>query len=324
MSGLNEKLDAYELVAYLKRLRLPTTDPGSYIPNLATLALLQQQHLLFIPFENTTQHYNTDEPPLVCLDKDALINGRLLRTGRGGYCMQNNTLFALLLRALGFQVTTVGSRVRDPDGDYGGWTHMVLLVKPVDQDRQYHIDVGFGFKGPIEPMLLEEGIIKRHTYDRTAISEERQLRYDEAGRIWIYSFQVVGDSENFNEHQWTEIYAFCEVPFTSKDYEVMNHYIGHSSEPFFRREVVAVRFQLSLVGSGSTEANVKGPVAQIRVVKTLQNRSFKTRLDGKIIKQITICNEADRVKILRNEFGIEITEEEAQSIVGRIGELVQT
>lgn len=76
---------------------------------------------------------------------------RKWQAGRGGYCMENNCFFGTILRSIGFDVYSVGARVKSPDG-YGGWSHMVNLV--TIHPRIYHVDIGFGGGGPTHPLPL--------------------------------------------------------------------------------------------------------------------------------------------------------------------------
>lgn len=93
---------------------------------LGLLTSLQRQHLAFIPFENLSVHYSsTDDHDAVTLDPEKVYT-KIVTRQRGGYCMENNLLFGILLRTLGFTVYSVGGRVSHdvmnvPDGGYGGW-----------------------------------------------------------------------------------------------------------------------------------------------------------------------------------------------------------
>jgi arylamine N-acetyltransferase len=110
--------DQYLIEAYRERLHLsPST---SLTPTLATLRLLTERHLQYIPFENLSMHFDpktsadrnasdtdTDfdtEPPVV-LSQDILIDKILIRR-RGGCCLELNGLFRMLLDALGYPTTT--------------------------------------------------------------------------------------------------------------------------------------------------------------------------------------------------------------------------
>ncbi|ERF68424.1 hypothetical protein EPUS_03742 [Endocarpon pusillum Z07020] len=102
----------------------------------------------------------------------------------GGYCMENNTFMATVLRSLGYVLYTAGARVgnvlddgyKGPQG-YGGWNHMLNVVTVHDQ--KYLVDVGFGSSGAVKPIHLKDGEIvqsvpparQRLVYAHCAIDE---------------------------------------------------------------------------------------------------------------------------------------------------------
>jgi N-hydroxyarylamine O-acetyltransferase len=95
----------FDLPAYLKRIgydAVPAHD-------LSTLEALHVKHLDRIPFENIDVFLGRPGG----IDLDALQT-KIVRRGRGGYCFEQNTLFAAALRALGFRIHTLEARVRPP------------------------------------------------------------------------------------------------------------------------------------------------------------------------------------------------------------------
>ena len=92
---------------------------------LGALTRLQRKQLASIPFGNLALHYSPHHT--ISLDPEALFT-KLVERRLGGYCMENNTFFAIILRSLGFTLYTTGARVADavddPTGDpggFGGW-----------------------------------------------------------------------------------------------------------------------------------------------------------------------------------------------------------
>jgi arylamine N-acetyltransferase len=127
-----------QLKAFFNHISLPTSErifdiasPAlSSAERLQYLTLLQKLTLVTVPFENLSIHYSKSHA--VDLDKDVLwekvvgrsINGgagrRKRSGGRGGYCMENNRFFGVVLYSLGFDVYAAGARVKSPEG-FGGW-----------------------------------------------------------------------------------------------------------------------------------------------------------------------------------------------------------
>ena len=106
------------------------------------------------------------------------IERKFIDEGRGGYCFEHNTLFAAVLRDLGFAPVALLGRVRRGPPERWARTHMVLRV-PVD-GHDWLADVGFGGVGLLEPILLREG----------PVAEQAGLAYTlrrEPG-LWVLSF----------------------------------------------------------------------------------------------------------------------------------------
>ena len=89
-------LSQEELQQYFDRLAIPEEQRIYKVSNLSSdeqmnyLRLLIKHHLVRIPFENLTQHYSwhrvVDVSPLHVFRK--VMN----QSGRGGYCMEANSL----------------------------------------------------------------------------------------------------------------------------------------------------------------------------------------------------------------------------------------
>lgn len=94
---------------------------------LEFLHLLQKHQLCKVPWENLTQHYSIHRT--VSTRPQFLYRKIIDNPGCGGYCMENNYFFHLILVALKFDAYIVGSRIYHPDTKrFGGWTHCVNLV----------------------------------------------------------------------------------------------------------------------------------------------------------------------------------------------------
>lgn len=102
-----------------------------------TLAALQVQHMLSVPFENLDIHLGNE----ILLDLARLEN-KIVKHRRGGFCYELNGLFCALLRHLGFRVKMVSARVANEGGGFGQeFDHMALVV---DLGEEWLVDVGFG------------------------------------------------------------------------------------------------------------------------------------------------------------------------------------
>ena len=90
-----------DLDAYLRRIGWA----GSLAPDMATLQRLASHHAAAVPFENLSPLLGLP----VSLDLGSL-QAKLVMAGRGGYCFEQNTLFAEVLRRAGFTVTRLAAR----------------------------------------------------------------------------------------------------------------------------------------------------------------------------------------------------------------------
>lgn len=117
-----------QINAYLVRIghSKPNPEDASSANNygLGLLASLQRQHLASVPFENLSVHYS-DNNYTVSLDPEEVYT-KIVTRRRGGYCMENNLLFGILLRSFGFTVYSAGGRVSNdvmhlPGGGFSGW-----------------------------------------------------------------------------------------------------------------------------------------------------------------------------------------------------------
>jgi N-hydroxyarylamine O-acetyltransferase len=135
-----------DLAAYFVRIGYD----GARIPTLETLRELHRLQPQAIAFENL-------DPLLkrpVRLDAPSLEE-KMVHGGRGGYCFEQNILFAHALRAIGFKVTELAARVlwNVPAGVTTPRVHMLLLVD-IDGQR-YLTDAGFGGNVLTSPLLLD-------------------------------------------------------------------------------------------------------------------------------------------------------------------------
>ena len=91
-----------DLDAYFRRIGYS----GGAAADLHTLDALLRLHPQVIAFENLDPLLNVSPR----LDA-ASLEHKLVRSGRGGYCYEQNLLFMHVLKALGFSVHGLGARV---------------------------------------------------------------------------------------------------------------------------------------------------------------------------------------------------------------------
>ncbi|WP_419998423.1 arylamine N-acetyltransferase family protein [Streptomyces boninensis] len=245
MSDVRWQSDELDLDAYLRRIGL---DPdGGAAPDVGTLRAVMAGHVASIPFENAEVLLGRP----VLLDVPALER-KMVRQPRGGYCYEQNLLFAAALERLGFDVTGLGARIRMGSDKILATTHMLLRV---DLDgAPWHVDVGFGGEALLEPLPLAAGV-------------------EVTQGAWTFSVVEEGDEgdgvrllRGLHADGWFPLYAYNLEPRYRPDYEVWNHYIAtHPRSPFVRRLVVQQpgrEQRVALVGDTLTTIGPGGETAK--------------------------------------------------------------
>jgi len=138
-------MDHETVVTYLNRVGVPASAVG----DAAGLRALHRAHQQTVPFENLSIHLA--EP--ISLDERDLID-KIVHRRRGGFCYELNGAFALLLEALGAQVSRVAARVYGEAGLSPPFDHLALIVRPPDSSGPWLADVGFGSHSDY-PLLLD-------------------------------------------------------------------------------------------------------------------------------------------------------------------------
>ncbi|MEU6995070.1 arylamine N-acetyltransferase [Streptomyces sp. NPDC046465] len=259
MTWNGEELD---LDAYLARLG----HTGGTKPDLDTLRTLHKEHVAAIPFENLEMMLGRPVP----LDLPALQE-KMLHKRRGGYCYEQNLLFAAALERLGFAVTGLGARVRAGASVTRAVTHMLLKVE-VDGEA-FHCDAGFGADGLLEPIPLRAGAEMQQGEWRFRIEQE-----DDG----VLVLRTEGSDG------WFDLYAYTLERRLPVDYVVMNHYTStHPRSSFIRRPVVQkaapemrrrlVADQLTVAYPGRTADERSVPVGELMDVL---DREFGIELDA--------------------------------------------
>ena len=208
---MTEELD---LQAYLQRIGYD----GGLDPTVETLTALHRAHVLSIPFENLDILLGRP----IRLDL-ASLQAKLVRGRRGGYCFEQNALFAAVLEHLGFDVTGLAARVTMGEERTTPRTHMILAVDIAG--TRWLADVGFGGDTLLDPISFESG-------------EPVQQG------AWAFRLAVDGDTRilwGLRADGWLDLYSFTLEPQLPVDYEVANHYTSTWPRSPFVTKIVAQR-----------------------------------------------------------------------------------
>jgi N-hydroxyarylamine O-acetyltransferase len=140
--------DAATIDALLAHIGLATRPA----PDADGLRAVHRAFLSHLAYDGLTAQLGEHAP----LDPDALV-ARTLRTGRGGYCFEINTIMSTLLTELGYDVQRREGLVGPRDARAGGapTNHLALVVATAGGER-FLCDAGWG-EGPLEPVPLRAG-----------------------------------------------------------------------------------------------------------------------------------------------------------------------
>ncbi|RUS33807.1 hypothetical protein BC938DRAFT_483794 [Jimgerdemannia flammicorona] len=310
-----------ELLAYFDRINYSQRDPspsGLPAPTIENLCQLIVNHQQAIPFENLTIHYSSNHT--IDIEPQALYN-KIVLNRRGGYCFENNGLFARVLRSLGYKLWTgaasvvLEAKVEVQDGQptikAPPMTHQITIVQlPTtaqdggdSEDRQdalWLVDVGFGGQTlPAPKMLVEHEItpgVRPEQFRFTRVHLASNVR-QENPPYWLLEYRYKPDSP------WMSAVVFDLTERSHADYYVANQYMSTNPESKFVKNVMMARLRRDEDG------------VLTRVL--LLNDILKLRRDGetKLIQQFE--REHERVKAIEEWFGIKLSEEDIGGMKGR-------
>jgi N-hydroxyarylamine O-acetyltransferase len=227
-----------QLERYFERVRWG----GATTPTADVLAGLLAHHMREIPFENLDALLG--RPPSLEIEA---VEAKLVGARRGGYCYEHATLFAAVLRELGFEVRAHSARVVivSPRNE-APRTHMFLTV------GAYVLDPGFGRNAPRVPVPLDGTPAGAHRIVRDGADNVL-----EAGgqRMWVSSL----------EH---------DIPI---DFVMANHFTAtHPRSPFTQHllmraftddgEVRVMNRDATVIRGGKTETSTLADRAELRAL----------------------------------------------------------
>ena len=256
MAGQGE---AFDLGAYLDRIGRPPLGAA----DVATLSALHVAHVSSIPFENLDVLWRRG----IALDT-ASLQAKLVHGGRGGYCFEQNRLFALALEALGFDVVPLAARVRYRATRLLPRTHQLLLV--TIRGARFLADVGFGANTLLAPLPLVAGTsFAQHAWRYRLVRE---------GDLHVLQIDAADG--------FVDLYAFTLEPATPPDLEMANWYV--STHP-------ASRFV--------TTFTVQQAMPQVR--RVLQNLEYTEDRGGGDVRTTAIDRDG-LPALLRDTFGLRL------------------
>jgi N-hydroxyarylamine O-acetyltransferase len=244
---------------------------GPLTPTLETLNGLIFAHSHSIAYE--TLDIMLGRPPR--LDAPTLQH-KMITSGRGGYCFEQNMLFRAGLRSLGYRITSLQGRVVRGMAIDAPRPAIHMLLKVDLPEGIYLADVGFGNLAPTRALLLEPQIEQETPHE--------VMRFIDVGGELTLQAQL--------KNGWQHIYRVIPYPRYDGEYEITNWYTAtHPDTPYQGNIIVAK----------------PGPN---RTRITMYNARVTVRdAEGNAEKR-WLANESEFEDVLRGEFGLNMTDQE--------------
>jgi N-hydroxyarylamine O-acetyltransferase len=250
-----------DLEAYAERIGLT----GELRPSADCLRDLHLAHATHVPFENIEVLMRRP----VRLDVESLWK-KLVEDRRGGYCFEQNTLFAAVLEQIGFRVTRLAARVRMGAVGVRPRSHMLLAVEA--EGRQWLADVGFGGDALLLPVAWLPGEVSAQ------FAWQYRLMEEGAGYV-LQAWQAGG---------WVDLYGLTMEEQHAVDYEVANHYTATYPDSFFRKQLMV---------------HIPGPEVRVTL---FGRRLIERRPEG--VSEVVLADDAAVLEALVTRFGLRFPE----------------
>lgn len=221
-----------EVTKYLSRIKLDDCNS-----NLEGLRELQEHHMEHIPFENLDIVVGKS----IKLSHMCLFDKIIIKK-RGGYCFELNTLYAELLKSLGFSSKPVLGRVwlsnpkRMPPRNH--LAHILEL-----EGRTYVTDVGFG--GLISSIPLDINVIS------PVNDKDGMVRISPFGN---HQFMI----QRHDEKKWTNLYSFENIEISKEDIAISNYYMStHPNSHFYNHKFVGRSTEEGRIGLFNNKMSIR-------------------------------------------------------------------
>jgi N-hydroxyarylamine O-acetyltransferase len=260
---------AIDLDAYFNRIGYS----GERSPTLENLRAIHLHHAQTIPFENVNPLLGWP----VELDVRSLQQ-KLIHSGRGGYCYEQNLLFKHVLETIGFDVTGLAARVtwNVSDDVVLPRTHMLLQVTLDGQ--AYIADVGFGGLTLTSPLRLET-------------DTEQSTPHE--------PFRLIADKDEFLlqaklGETWKSLYRFTLEAQLLPDYEMANWYVSRHPKSRFVNALIGARTapdrRYALLNNQYTVHHLNGKTERRELVTSAEIRAI---LEGPLALTLPAAPEVD-------------------------------
>jgi len=206
---------------------------------------------------------------------------KMITGGRGGYCLEQNMLFREGLRSLGFNIVSLQGRVVRGMAIDAPRPAIHMLLQVNLPEGPYLADVGFGNLAPTSALILKAGVEQDTPHE--------PMRFiDVGGELTLQSRLRDG---------WEHIYRVIPYPRYDGEYEITNWYTGTHPDAPYQSNIIAAR------------------PGRDRTRLTLFNARLTARRATGEAERRFLKDEAEFRSALRDEFGLNISDEEVRTCV---------
>lgn len=254
-----------DIVGYNRRIGFT----GEAVPDLATLSELVFRHVCTIPFENVDVLIGRP----INLDVESLQQ-KMVFGKRGGYCYEQNGLFAAVLEEIGFDATVISARPRVIFARHETPPLTHASVRVLIDGISWLVNVGIGGLSPTAPIKIVENEEQETPHDLRRIVRED-------GRFFL---QVQLDGA------WKDVTEFTGQEMPLVDRQVANFFTSQYPSSHFRKNAFC-----ALALSNGDRLGLFGG-------------KFTHRTKSGVSRTYTVADTQSLAKVLTEEFAIEIPE----------------
>ena len=249
---------------------------GPTAPTLETLNRLIFAHAHAISYE--TLDIMLGRPPK--LDVPTL-QSKMITSGRGGYCFEQNMLFRTGLRSLGYSITSLQGRVVRGLAIDAPRPAIHMLLQVALPEGTYLADVGFGNLAPTAALRLTPGIEQETPHE--------VMRFIDVGGELTLQAKL--------KHGWQHIYRVIPYPRYDGEYEITNWYTATHPDAPYLSNIIAAK-----PGPNGTRV-------------TMYNARVTVRdADGHSEKR-WLKAESEFGDVLRGEFGLNMSDQDIEGCI---------
>ncbi|XP_037339695.2 arylamine N-acetyltransferase, pineal gland isozyme NAT-10-like [Pungitius pungitius] len=206
--------------------------------DLATLKLIHTQHVTSVPFENLSIHCGEKN----VMDLEATFN-KIVRRRRGGWCLENNFLFGWVLREMGYDTTSLGSRVfNNVLNDFAPLDNH-FINKVVIDGKAYITDVSFGLSFQLwEPLELVSGMDQPQAPGVFRLMDQGDVWVlEKTGRKPDVLNPEFAKSSLVNRNETNQMYSFTLVPREAEHFLEINHKLQNETSLFTNKSICSLQ-----------------------------------------------------------------------------------